>query len=88
MVALSRMATSVPRGGGGYALAAASDSDDSSDEAAREAQADEFAQAREDERNAITAALIRGALTALLLDVTDAYACGGREGRDGGVFVG
>ena len=59
---------------GGYALAAASDSDNSEDEAERQLQADEFVQAQEDERQEIAKTLIRTTLTSLLLSVTDEYA--------------
>jgi hypothetical protein len=66
----------------GYALAASSDSDDSDDEAARQAQADAFAEELEATRAAAQRALVRESLTALLLAVTDGYGCAWRTCHD------
>jgi len=62
-----------PKALSGYQLVAASESEDSEDEADRQQQAEEFALAQEEEREATIRGLIKTTLTGFLLDGTDRY---------------
>jgi len=62
-----------PKALSGYQLVAASESEDSEDEAVRQQQAEEFALAQEEEREATIRGLIKTTLTSFLLDGTDRY---------------